>query len=117
MKHTILVFCFGVLAIAQTTLPAVNTITAATEVCTVESQDANGGLFFQCQDSANTVVHTAVVEASASGAVFGHDSVACLYWQESAGKNRLQCSDGNKVSFDGYAASVTRKRRWYLFWK
>jgi hypothetical protein len=98
-------------------LPAVNVITTAEQACSLESQDAAGGLFVQCRSVADGAAgYTAVVEASEEGAIVAHGTLGCLYWTED-GKYRLQCADGVKVVVDGYMPPVTRKRRWYLFWR
>jgi len=121
LKYVALFFAIAVAVQAQTappTLPAVNVVTGTDESCSFESQDDTGGLFTQCKALSDaSITYTSVVEASTSGAIAGHGSIMCLYWTESAGKNRLQCGDAKKVVVDGYLPSVTRKRRWFLFWR
>lgn len=74
-------------------------------------------MFTQCTQPDGTVAASSVAIASDMGVVLGHAEVMCLYWAESAGKNRLQCGTAGKVVIDGYLPPVTRKKRWYLIWR
>lgn len=115
---TLLLLTIAVSAQTLPTLPAVNTLTAPGITCTIEVQDPAGGLFAQCvQTSDATLLYTAVVRPSDEGVVLGHGPLMCLYWTDDAGKNRLQCADGLKIVADGIVPQITRKRRWYIFWR
>lgn len=121
MKKILCLFGFSlgmVMAHAQTTLPtlpAISTINGSTVNCTLESMDA-GGLAVECTATDGTMKSRAVLEPSDRGVMGGHAEVLCLYWTDASGKNRLQCANDGKIALDGYAPTISVKRRW-RFWR
>jgi hypothetical protein len=119
MKALVLLIATAFALAAQTipTLPAFNSITGTSVVCTFESQGTAGELFAQCTQPDGAIAYTAVASPSSDGAVVGHAEIMCLYWTDAPGKFRLQCGNAGKVSIDGFMPPVTRKKRWYLLWR
>lgn len=116
-----LVFAVGL--VAQTTLPAVNTVTVGGTSCTITVIDPQMNVFTECILTADgTILERAVSTPSKNGKVIGAGPIACLYGIDASGSVILQCltDDGvnvPKITLNGKLAPVSKVRQWTLFWK
>lgn len=123
MKYLPLILVLSVFAaFAQTplpTLPAVNTLTSTNTTCVLEVLDAQVSLWVECKDNTTAEILAAGAHRpSLEGTLIGWGDIGCVYGITTPeGLNLLDCNIAGKASIRGQLLPVTRKKRWYLFWR
>jgi hypothetical protein len=97
-------------------LPAINTVTTNTFVCTIESKNDAGMTGFQCKNkNTGSTQGTAFINIAEGPSMFGNGEMTCMYWKKDA-KNHIQCGDASKILLEGDVPAVAKSLPWFLLW-
>lgn len=121
MKILILA-CLSPLALIGQALPVVNSITVHDTMCTFTVVDSISSVSTECVlISDGTILKRAVESPHVKGSLLGIGPILCILSRAGAAAN-LQCladddaASGPKLVLNGVLPSVTKLRKWWIFW-
>lgn len=113
------------LIVNSQTLPVVNPITSQAIICTFTVIDSTSSVTTECiQISDGTILARSVHSPQIKGTILGTGPILCLLSKTSAAPPivNFQCtsdddtSSGPKIVLNGILPSVTKLRKWWIFW-